>query len=108
MSEISEFYVILDKKETIYRPGESVHGSVKLKVTKTLKLKELKLECFGEAEVTWPEWYGTYTKYCYNRRTYLELDAVLFPSQGKSLFHSFVTKKPRYVLRCQISNRLSL
>lgn len=87
MAEISNFDVILDESEKIYLPGESVHGTVKLKVTKSLKLKEIRLECFGEAEVTWPVWSGTYTKYCYNRQTYLDLSAVLFPTKGKNSYH---------------------
>ena len=84
MADISTFKVVLEDKERVYYPGDSVYGQVKLKIKKSLKFKELRLECLGEAEVSWPEWSGTYTKYCYNRQTYLELSAVLCPTKGKN------------------------
>ena len=76
-SAIETFEVKLDEVNRVYYPGESVCGRVNLTLKEDLKIKELRLECTGEAYVNWPEYSGSYTRYHYNRERYFNTMAVI-------------------------------
>ena len=76
-STIETFEVKLDEVNRVFYPGDSVCGRVNLTLKEDLKLKELRLECRGEAYVNWPEYSGSYTRYHYNRERYFNTMAVV-------------------------------
>lgn len=77
-STIEAFEVRLDELKRVFYPGDSVSGRVHLKLKEDLKLKEMRLECRGEAYVNWPEYSGSYTRYHYNKERYFNAMAVIF------------------------------
>lgn len=81
---IETFEVKLDKTNRVFFPGDTVSGRVNLKLNDDLKIKEMRLECLGEAYVNWPEYSGSYTRYHYNKERYFSTMAVIF-GEGKSL-----------------------
>ena len=85
---IETFEVQLDEPNRVFYPGETVSGLVNLDLKEDLKIKEMRLECRGEAYVNWPEYSGSYTRYHYNRERYFSTMAVIF-GEGKSLVISF-------------------
>lgn len=81
---IETFEVKLDEANRVFYPGDTVTGRVNLKLKEDLKIKEMRLECRGEAYVNWPEYSGSYTRYHYNKERYFSTMAVIF-GEGKSL-----------------------
>lgn len=79
---IETFEVKLDDLNKVFYPGDSVCGRVNLKIKDDLKIKEMRLECRGEAYVNWPEYSGSHTRYHYNRERYFNAMAVIF-GEGK-------------------------
>ena len=77
-STVETFEVKLEEVSRVFYPGESVCGRINLKLKEDLKIKELRLECRGEAYVNWPEYSGSYTRYHYNREKYFNAMAVVF------------------------------
>lgn len=80
---IEIFEVQLDQPNRVFYPGETVSGRVKLHLKNDLKIKELRLECRGEAYVNWPEYSGSHTRYHYNRERFFSTMAVIF-GEGKN------------------------
>ena len=83
-NSIETFEVKLDEMNRVFFPGDAVSGSVNLKLKEDLKIKEMRLECRGEAYVNWPEYSGSYTRYHYNKERYFSTMAVIF-GEGESL-----------------------
>lgn len=81
---VETFEVKLDEANRVFFPGDTVSGRVHLKLKDDLKIKEMRLECRGEAYVNWPEYSGSYTRYHYNKERYFSTMAVIF-GEGKSL-----------------------
>ena len=81
---IETFEVKLDETSRVFFPGDTVSGCVNLKLKEDIKIKEMRLECRGEAYVNWPEYSGSYTRYHYNKERYFSTMAVIF-GEGKSL-----------------------
>ena len=81
---IETFEVKLDEANRVFYPGDTVSGRVKLKLKEDLKIKEMRLECRGEAYVNWPEYTGSRTRYHYNKEQYFSTMAVIC-GEGKSL-----------------------
>lgn len=79
---IETFEVKLDETNRVFFPGDTVSGRVNLKLNDDLKIKEMRLECLGEAYVNWPEYSGSYTRYHYNKERYFSTMAVIF-GEGK-------------------------
>jgi len=79
---IEMFEVKLDETNRVFYPGDTVSGRVDLKLNDDLKIKEMRLECRGEAYVNWPEYSGSYTRYHYNKERYFSTMAVIF-GEGK-------------------------
>ena len=83
-NSIETFEVKLDETNRVFFPGDTVSGSVNLKLKEDLKIKEMRLECRGEAYLNWPEYSGSYTRYHYNKERCFSTLAVIF-GEGKSL-----------------------
>lgn len=79
---VETFEVKLDETNRVFFPGDTVSGCVNLKLKEDLKIKEMRLECRGEAYVNWPEYSGSYTRYHYNKERYFSTMAVIF-DEGK-------------------------
>ena len=79
---IETFEVKLDDVNRVFYPGDAVCGRINLKLKEDLKIKEMRLECRGEAYVNWPEYSGSYTRYHFNRERYFNTMAVVF-GEGK-------------------------
>lgn len=79
---IESFEVKLDDVNRVFYPGDAVCGRINLKLKEDLKIKEMRLECRGEAYVNWPEYSGSYTRYHFNRERYFNTMAVVF-GEGK-------------------------
>ena len=79
---IEKFEVKLQDVNKVFCPGDTIYGQVNLKVKEDLKIKEMRLECRGEAYVNWPEYSGSYTRYHYNRERYFSAIEVIF-GEGK-------------------------
>lgn len=77
-TSIDTFEVQLEELKRVFYPGDSVCGRVILKLREDLKIKEMRLECRGEAYVNWPEYSGSYTRYHYNKERYFNAMAVVF------------------------------
>lgn len=75
---IEKFEVKLQDVNKVFCPGDTIYGQVNLKVKEDLKIKEMRLECRGEAYVNWPEYSGSYTRYHYNRERYFNAIEVIF------------------------------
>lgn len=84
---IEIFEVQLDQPNRVFYPGETVSGRVKLHLKEHSKIKELRLECRGEAYVNWPEYSGSHTRYHYNRERFFSTMAVIL---GEGEFRSRV------------------
>ena len=80
---VETFEVKLDETNRVFFPGDTVSGRVNLKLNDDLKIKEMRLECRGEAYVNWAEHSGSYTRYHYNRERYFSTMVVIF-GEGKS------------------------
>lgn len=76
-NRVETFKIHLQEKGRTFYPGEAVNGQVILKIKKYLKLRELRLECHGEANVNWPESTGTYTHYHHNKEQYFHAVSVI-------------------------------
>ena len=77
-TSIDTFEVQLEELKRVFYPGDSVCGRVILKLREDLKIKEMRLECRGEAYVNWPEYSGSHTRYHYNKERYFNAMAVVF------------------------------
>ena len=82
------FEVKLDDETKVSYAGDTVGGRVNLKLKKSLMIKEMRLECRGEAYVNWPEYSGSYTRYRYNRERYFSTMAIIFGEGEFSLILS--------------------
>lgn len=80
---IEIFEVQLDQPNRVFYPGETVSGRIKLHLKEHSKIKELRLECRGEAYVNWPEYSGSHTRYHYNRERFFSTMAVIL-GEGKN------------------------
>ncbi|KAK3701856.1 hypothetical protein QZH41_019586 [Actinostola sp. cb2023] len=69
---------------TVYSPGEQVHGKVNLTVKQQAKVHKLNLEAQGQAYVSWPENFGTYTSYRYYRHEYFKVNACVYDQETLS------------------------
>ena len=73
-----EFY---GGKKTFY-PGEALNGTLRFKVNKELKLRGLRIEFHGKANVYWTERRGSgkkrRTRRYSNKETYIDTLATLF------------------------------
>ena len=85
-STIENFEVKLQDVNKVFCPGDTIYGQVNLTVKEDLKIKEMRLECRGEAYVNWSENSGSYTRYHYNRERYFNAIEVIF---GKGMLFYF-------------------
>lgn len=85
---IEKFEVKLQDVNKVFCPGDTIYGQVNLKVKEDLKIKEMRLECRGEAYVNWPEYSGSYTRYHYNRERYFNAIEVIF-GEGKLIYFQY-------------------
>ena len=53
MGKIENFNLFLDKPNLIYVSGDTVSGTLYVKVTEALKIKSLTIYFRGEARVSW-------------------------------------------------------
>ncbi|XP_070759758.1 arrestin domain-containing protein 1a isoform X2 [Enoplosus armatus] len=52
MGKVQEFEITFDKKKEVYTPGESISGTVTIKLGQTLQCKAIKVNCNGFCGVT--------------------------------------------------------
>jgi hypothetical protein len=92
-SSINNFDVVLDEPSRIYSPGEHVNGKVVLDLKQETRIRKLNLECRGEAYVSWPENYGTYTRYHFNKEELFLVKACVYgEARGKLTWFSATVK----------------
>jgi hypothetical protein len=53
MSKIKYFKIALQKENPIYFAGETLVGTVMLKITERLKVNSLKCSIFGDSYIKW-------------------------------------------------------
>lgn len=83
MGRIDFFRVVFQDGKTTFFPGEVINGSVSVKVNSELKLRAIRLEFHGEANVFLSAGKQR-TKRPANSETYIDLVATLF---GKGLYY---------------------
>ncbi|XP_034027221.1 arrestin domain-containing protein 1a [Thalassophryne amazonica] len=52
MGKLQEFEISFDKNKSVYSPGESIDGTLKIKVSQSLQCKAIKVNCNGFCGVT--------------------------------------------------------
>uniref|UniRef100_A0A3Q3AG30 Arrestin-like N-terminal domain-containing protein n=1 Tax=Kryptolebias marmoratus TaxID=37003 RepID=A0A3Q3AG30_KRYMA len=55
MGKLQEFEIELDKNKVVYAPGESISGTVRVKVNQSLQCKAIKVNCNGFCGITTKE-----------------------------------------------------
>ena len=82
MGKVDYFVVEFYGGKRTFNPGETLNGTLRLKVNKELKLRGLRIEFHGKAYIHWSETTGTgerrRTSSYSNSETYIDTLATLF------------------------------
>lgn len=53
MDKVSVFKIALDKRPSIYLPGDKISGKVIIRVTESVKIENVHVNLIGDAKVHW-------------------------------------------------------
>ena len=92
MGKVDHFVVEFHRGKRTFYPGETINGTLRLKVNKELKLRGLRIEFHGKARVHWSESHGSgenlSTSHYNNSQSYIDTLATVF-GKGQFGFYSF-------------------
>ena len=92
MGKVDHFVVEFHRGKRTFYPGETINGTLRLKVNKELKLRGVRIEFHGKAHVHWSESHGSgenlSTSHYNNSQSYIDTLATVF-GKGQFGFYSF-------------------
>ncbi|XP_039254402.2 arrestin domain-containing protein 3-like [Styela clava] len=85
MPSLQTFRVIFSDQKTIYKPGDTISGTVEVSLSEAMQMKELKVKITGKAHVGWHEYYGQNNHvYHYNKQGLFKEKTIVYGEGGSS------------------------